>query len=287
MLQGSNNNNQNYIKLSTIYTFQFVTFSPTNYLNNRWLLVTWKNRFKNTRFPNRIYFYISLSDILIFLQYTTNSSQNPSIKIHQSQSIYRFPIYPPPSRPSLLFTTRLDRNPNHRPRPISRWIIHDGIESIAFPPRQTPIILLKDLSPEMRGRFSFHFQLPLSFQFFTLRVSVYRVTFSFEDERMRLLEKAGLGRRPPLFAARRVEGLSTVFRGLCLRGAIPPTQITSCLEADALRGAKVKQVRRRCAALNGKSVNVVNRNKRGATRSFRLRKHKTTRGVFINEVTLS
>lgn len=84
MLQGSNNNNQNYIKLSTIYTFQFLTFSPTNYLNNRWLLVTWKNRFKNTRFPNRIYFYISLSDILIFLQYTTNSFQNPSIKIHQS-----------------------------------------------------------------------------------------------------------------------------------------------------------------------------------------------------------
>lgn len=140
MLQGSNNNNQNYIKLSTIYTFQFVTFSPTNYLNNRWLLVTWKNRFRNTRFPNRIYFYISLSDILIFLQCTTNSFQNPSIKIHQSQSIYRFPIYPPPSRPSLLFTTRLDRNPNHRPRPISRWIIHDGIESIAFPPRQTPIL---------------------------------------------------------------------------------------------------------------------------------------------------
>lgn len=141
----------------------------------------------------------------------------------------------------------------------------------------------------MRGRFSFHFQLPIFLLpiFPTLRVGVYRVTFSFEDERMRLLEKAGLGRRPPLFAARRVEGLSTVFRGLCLRGTIPPTQITSCLEADALRGAKVKQVRRRCAALNGKSVNVVNRNKRGATRSFRLRKHKTTRGVFINEVTLS
>lgn len=160
MLQGSNNNNQNYIKLSTIYTFQFVTFSPTNYLNNRWLLVTWKNRFRNTRFPNRIYFYISLSDILIFLQCTTNSFQNPSIKIHQSQSIYRFPIYPPPSRPSLLFTTRLDRNPNHRPRPISRWIIHDGIESIAFPPRQTPIILLKDLLPRNAG--SFFVPLPTS-----------------------------------------------------------------------------------------------------------------------------
>lgn len=139
----------------------------------------------------------------------------------------------------------------------------------------------------MRGRFSFQFQLPLSFQFFRPFASVC-IELRFRSRTNEwLLEKAGLGRRPPLFAARRVEGLSTVFRGLCLRGTIPPTQITSCLEADALRGAKVKQVRRRCAALNGKSVNVVNRNKRGATRSFRLRKHKTTRGVFINEVTLS
>lgn len=83
-----------------------------------------------------------------------------SKSIDQNPSIYQFPIYPPPSRPSLLFTTRLDRNPNHRPRPISRWIIHDGIKSIAFPPRQTPIILLKDLLPRNAG--SFFVPLPTS-----------------------------------------------------------------------------------------------------------------------------
>lgn len=136
--------------------------------------------------------------------------QNPSIKTHP-RSIYQFPYSPSISS---LFTTRIDRNPHHhRSHPISRWsIIHDGIESLAFPPRQTPIIIFITFPPRPKCTSNFSFSL----QFLTLRVDVYRVTFFV---RIWLLEKAGLGRRPlPPFAARR----GVVFRGLCLRGTIPP-----------------------------------------------------------------
>lgn len=205
--------------------------------------------------------------------------QNPSIKTHP-RSIYQFPYSPSISS---LFTTRIDRNPHHhRSHPISRWsIIHDGIESLAFPPRQTPIIIFITFPPRPKCTSNFSFSL----QFLTLRVDVYRVTFFV---RIWLLEKAGLGRRPlPPFAARRAEGLSFAVYVYAARSLHDPDNKlprSGCIKPG--RKGETGEVGR-YAALNGKSVNVVNRNKRGATRSFRLRKHKTTRGVFVNEVTLS
>lgn len=208
--------------------------------------------------------------------------QNPSIKTHP-WSIYQFPYSPSISS---LFTTRIDRNPHHhRSHPISRWsIIHDGIESIAFPPRQTPIIIF--ITSPRNARFSFlefFFLPPISHP--SSRCTVYRVTFFV---RIWLLEKAGLGRRPlPPFAARRAEGLSFAVYVYAARSLHDPDNKlprSGCIKPG--RKGETGEVGR-YAALNGKSVNVVNRNKRGATRSFRLRKHKTTRGVFVNEVTLS
>lgn len=114
---------------------------------------------------------------------------------------------------------------------------------------------------------------------------MYRVTFFV---RIWLLEKAGLGRRPLLpFAARRAEGLSFAVYVYAARSLHDPDNKlprSGCIKPR--HKGETGEVGR-YAALNGKSVNVVNRNKRGATRSFRLRKHKTTRGVFVNEVTLS
>lgn len=137
-----------------------------------------------------------------------------SIDQNLSPPIYQFP-YETPSSPSCL--PQFDRNLHHR-YPISLSIIHG---SKRFPP----------------PRFSNY---PTSHAFSNASPSNFS---RVEDEcASRLLE----GRSRSTSSLR----LSTVFRGLCLRDTIPPlTQITSCLEADALsRGAKVKQVRRRYAA---------------------------------------
>lgn len=137
--------------------------------------------------------------------------QNPSIKTHP-RSIYQFPYSPSISS---LFTTRIDRNPyHHRSHPISRWsIIHDGIESIAFPPRQTPIIIFITFPPpEMHLEFFF---LPPIFHPSSRRVSsyVFRSNLAARKGRSRSTSSSSL-----CGAARR----GVVFRGLCLRGTIPP-----------------------------------------------------------------
>lgn len=124
-----------------------------------------------------------------------------------------------------------------------------------------------------------------SLQFLTLRVGVrcIELRFSFEfgcSKRQVQVDVLFL----PL---RRVEGLSFAVYVYAARSLHDPDNKlprSGCIKPG--RKGETGEVGR-YAALNGKSVNVVNRNKRGATRSFRLRKHKTTRGVFVNEVTLS
>lgn len=128
---------------------------------------------------------------------------------------------------------------------------------------------------------------PSNFSPFASRV--YRVTRAFLRGRMRriwLLEKAGLGRRP-LFAARRgvVDCLSR-FVFTRHDSADPDNKLprSGCIKPERKGETGEATVRR----VEWESVNVVNRNKRGATRSFRLRKHKREEyaGSFINEVTV-
>lgn len=160
--------------------------------------------------------------------------QNPSIKTHP-RSIYQFPYSPSISS---LFTTRIDRNPHHhRSHPISRWsIIHDGIESIAFPPRQTPIIIF--ITSPRNARFSFleFFFLPPISHPSSRRVSsyVFRSNLAARKGRSRSTSSSSL-----CGASR-----GCLSRFMFTRHDPSTTRITSCLGADALsRGAKVKQVR--------------------------------------------
>lgn len=218
---------------------------------------------------NNFYKHISFRyrHILIHLH---NIQQTPlnqfPFKIHRSKSILNLSIS------TLLFTTRIDRNLHHR----FPSIIHSSTN---------PII--------PRGIFPFSPKcnvVPLPIFHPSRRVCIELRARFFEDGcgafGWWLLEKAGLGRRP-LFAARRgvVDCLSR-FVFTRHDSADPDNKLprSGCIKPGRKGETGEATVRR----VEWESVNVVNRNKRGATRSFRLRKHKREEyaGSFINEVTV-